>query len=137
MIVVWSAAEAFGAIRDAGELVEDERADHREDHGRDDRPDDLEPRRAVNLRAFGGSRPLAAPVLDDERDQRSLDDHEDEPGEDRDEDERGVDAVRVRRMGVAGQETAVTGVRNCGVASATILVASVAKAVRRTPDGIV
>ena len=33
---------------------------------------------------------------------------EDHAGEDRDEDERVVDAVRVRRMRLAGQESAVT-----------------------------
>ena len=43
-------------VGDAGQLVEDERADHGEDHDRDDRPDDLEPRRAVDLRSLGGAR---------------------------------------------------------------------------------
>ena len=94
-------------VGDARQLVEDERADHGEDHDRDHGPDDLEPRRAVDLRSLGRARPLAAAVLDDERDQRPLDEQEDDAGEDRDEDERVVDAVRVRRMGLAGQETGV------------------------------
>ena len=99
-------------VGDARQLPEDEGADHREDHDRHDRPEHLEPRRAVDLRAVGGACALAAAVLDDEGDQRALDDQEDHAGEDRDEDEGAVDAVRVRRMGLAGQEAAVAGVRD-------------------------
>ena len=89
-------------VRDPGQLVEDETTDHGEDHDRDDRPDDLEARRAVDLRPFDRPCALAAAVLDDEGDERAFDDHEDHAGEDRDDDEGVVDAMRVRRVRLSG-----------------------------------
>src|SRR5436305_695685 len=55
-------------VLDPRELVEDERDDAREDHDRDRCPDQLEPRGAVDLRAFRVARPPAAPVADAEDD---------------------------------------------------------------------
>ena len=106
------AACAFGGSLIPGQLVEDERADRGEEDDGDDRPDHLEPRRAVHLRAFGSPRALAAPVLDDEDDQRALDGHEDDAGEDRDDDERLVHVLTVRRVGPSGQEAGVACVRD-------------------------
>ncbi len=85
-------------IRDPRQLPEDEGADHRRG-SRPARPSRA-PRAASSRGSAGLRRPraLAAPVLDDEEDQRALDDQEDDAGEDRDEDERAVDPVRVRRM---------------------------------------
>jgi hypothetical protein len=137
VIVVSSAAAAFGAIGDAGQLVEDEQPDHREEHDRHDRPDDLEARRAVDLRAFGRARTLAAAVLDDERDQHSLD-------PDQDDSVKIATKMKASLMRCAFGECADDGRKppfparaTEAAASATTLATRVVMAVRRTPVGIV
>ena len=104
----------FRGVRDPGQLVEDEGPDRGEEDDGQDRPQHLEPGRAVNLRAFGGTCPLAAPVLDDECDERPFDDQEDHAAEDRHEDERVLDAMRVRRVRARQQEPAASCVRTRG-----------------------
>src|SRR5581483_2390962 len=94
---------------DAGELVEDERADRNEDQHGEDGPDDLEARRAVDLGALGGARAAAAPVADREEDQRAFDDQEDRAGEAEHEQVRRRDPVRVRRLRRRWQQSAVAG----------------------------
>ena len=101
-----------GHVRDRGQLDEDEGGDHGEDQDGAGRPEQLEPRVAVHLRALDVAPAPAAAVLPDEDDEQRLDDHEDRGGEDEDQVVRVGDALRVRRVRVLRGETAVGG-RGC------------------------
>jgi hypothetical protein len=86
---------------------EDEDRHGGEEDGRDDRPDHLEPRVPMDLRALvvlGHGR--AAPEADDEEDERRLDEHEDDRAEGEDDPVDLVDGLaapgdRVRRSDAA------------------------------------
>ena len=61
----------------------------------------------MDLRALGRARPLAAPVADDEGEERAFDEDEDHPGEDEDEEVRVFDPVCGGRMRCRRQQPAV------------------------------
>ena len=94
---------------DVRELVEDEAGDDREDHDREHRPDQLEPRVPVHLRALDRARAAAAPVLDDEDDEQRLDEDEDGRREAEDEPVGVLDVGCVRRGRRDRAEAAVSG----------------------------
>jgi hypothetical protein len=94
-------------VLDLRELREHERGDHEEDHDGPERPGELEPRRAVDLRAVRMARAPAAAVADHERDQEAFDEDEDREAEDRDEEIALVDPLGVGRFGRDGGESAV------------------------------
>jgi hypothetical protein len=95
--------------RDLRQEDEDGRADDREDDDRDHRPDQLELRVAVHLRALEGPRAAAGAVADDEHGERRHDDDEDRRRESEDHPVGGVDVLDVRGMRVLRLEAAVGG----------------------------
>jgi hypothetical protein len=105
-------ATGGGCVRDvgdAGELDENERGDCEEDEDRPDRPRQLEPVRAVDLRAIEVAWASPPPVADDEDDEQRLDEQEDGQRECADEPLAGRDPFRVRRRGGRWGEPAVPG----------------------------
>ena len=105
------AARGGGDVLDPGQLREDERGDREEDHDGRDRPRDLEPVGAVDLRAVRVARPVSPPVADDEHDEQHLDEQEDRDDEGGDEPPALADALRVRRLRRDRREAAVA--REC------------------------
>ena len=105
------AAGRGGDVLDARQLREDERGDREEDHDGRDRPRELEPVGAVDLRPVRVARPVSPPVADDEHDEQHLDEQEDREDEGRDEPPALADALRVRRLGRDRREAAVA--REC------------------------
>ncbi len=105
------AARGGGDVLDAGQLREDECGDREQDHDGRDRPRELEPVGAVDLRPVGVARPASPPVADDEHDQQHLDEQEDREDEGGDEPAALADALGVRRLGRDGREAAVA--REC------------------------
>ena len=101
-------------VTDAGQLVEDEDEDPRDDQHRNRCPDQLESRCAVDLRTFRVARPPAPSIAEDEPEQRSFDDDEDDPGQEPDQLVARVDARGVRRVRRLGREATVPGMRNGG-----------------------
>src|SRR3954469_1096052 len=99
---------------DVRQLVEDEAGNDREDHDREDRPDQLETGVPVDLRPLDRARASAAPVLPDEDHEQRLDEQEDRCGEAEDEVVRVPDVNRVRRGRVYGCESAVPSCSNAG-----------------------
>ena len=85
-------AGRVGAV-DPGQLHEHEGDDRRQDHDRDRRPDQLEPRRAVDLRSFQRPRAAAVAEAEGEEEQRAFDENEDRAGD------RDQDPVDVRDLG--------------------------------------
>src|SRR5947207_4913840 len=85
-------------VLDPRQLVEDEAEDRGEDQDGNDRPDQLEPRVRMNLRALRAARSTAPAVTDHKPQQRAFDDDEDRSGIDGDPLVSVVDAHRVRRM---------------------------------------
>ena len=91
-------------VLDARQLEEHEHGDHEQhDHG-PGRPRELEPRRAVDGGTVLEPRPLASPVLPDERDEERLHEQEDREREDRDEEVARADSVGVGRLRRDGRE---------------------------------
>ena len=87
---------------------EDDDGDSDEDDGRDQRPDDLEPRVSVDLRALDlvAGRPPAAKA-DDEEDERALDCDEDDGADGEDEPVELVDRLAARGRRVRGADASV------------------------------
>src|SRR5207253_4304981 len=77
-------------------------------------PDQLGARVPVDLEALDVAAAAAAPVLDDEEDQRALDEDEDERREAEDHVVGVVDPVGVRRVRVRWGEASVRGHRDSG-----------------------
>src|SRR5262249_40608713 len=102
----------LGHVLDPGQLVEDEGGDRGEDQDGPGRPHQLRARVAVDLEAVDLAAASAAPVPNDEEDERPLDEKEDERREAEDEVVRVVDPGRVRRVGRRRRETPVRG--GCG-----------------------